>query len=220
MRRILLLIFPLIVLIFTGCLAVTNQVSTKKARVIYDVPNTVDADKVKEALKKAIGLRVEDIKDIENFFPEELPDKPAHPVNKNVFGALSTIAAGNPQIEAMQLDTSNAWVTVQGTETMGTPFNRRFIVYKGAIYPYKKGYRVYIYEFYQEGTDGIMGHITKEMAQAMTGNIEASLLLISQISNRFKEEVPSAKLISVYPSELKKIKLNWWNKGNFGLDKN
>ena len=207
-------------LIFTGCVDLTNQVSTKKARIVYSVPKNITSEKVEDALRKAIALRTSDIKEVENFMPEELPDKPAHPINKNIFGGIATIAAGNPQLEAMQLDTSNAWYTVQGTETLGMAFNKRFIVYKGAIYPYKKGYKVYIYEFYSEGTDGLIGHLTKSMAQAMTGGIEASLLLISQISNKFKEKIPSAKLINVYPLELKKVKLNWWNKGNFGLDKN
>ena len=208
--------FSILSLLITGCAFTNNQVSTKKARVIYFVPKTVDSAKLKQALLNAITLRTEDVKDVENFMPEKLPKKPGYPIEKNIFGALNSLAAGNPKLEAAQLDTSNSWYTVTGTETMGTPFNRQYIVYKGAIYPYEKGYKVYIYEFYQEGVDGIMGHITKSIANAISGE-KAPLLFIAQISNKFKKEIPKAKLENVSPSELKKIKLNLWNEGNLGL---
>ena len=204
--------------IITGCAFTNNQVSTKKARVIYFVPKKVDSEKVKEALLNAITLRTKDVKDVENFMPEKLPDTPGHPVRKNIFGTLNVIASGNPKLEATQLDTTNAWYSVEGTEEMGTPFNKQYVVYKGAIYPYKDGYKVYIYEFYQEGVDGIMGHITKAIAEKISGE-KAPLLFIAQISNRFKEKIPEAKLENVSPTSLRKIKLNLWNKGNFGLDK-
>jgi len=219
MKKILLNFMIIVGAIFiTGCAFTNNQVSTKKARLIYVVPKKVEASKVKEALLNAITLRTQDVKDVENLMPEQLPDKPGHPIQKNIFGALNAIAAGNPKLEATQLDTSNAWYTIEGTETMGTPFNRQYVVYKGAIYPYKNGYKVYIYEFYQEGVDGIMGHITKAIAETISGE-KAPLLFIAQIGNRFQEKVSDAKLVNAAPSELKKIKLNLWNKGNLGLDK-
>ena len=208
------LIFMMLLGIFMlGCASLNNQVSTRKARVIYFVPKTVNSEKVKDALLNAITLRTEDVKDVENFMPEKLPEQPAHPIRKNIFGALNTIAAGNPELEATQLDTTNAWYSVEGTEKMGTPFDRQYVVYKGAIYPYKDGYKVYIYEFYQEGVDGLMGHLTKAVAEAVSGH-KAPLLFIAQISNKFKEEIPEAKLENVSPTSLKKIKLNLWNKGD------
>jgi len=218
MKKFLGIVFFLVALLISGCAVTNNQVSTRKARVIYFVPKTVDSEKIKDALLNAITLRTTDVKDVENFMPEKLPAQPAHPVRKNIFGALNTFAAGNPKLEATQLDTSNAWYSVEGTEEMGTPFDRQYVVYKGAIYPYKDGYKVYIYEFYQEGVDGLMGHLTKAVAEAVSGE-KAPLLFIAQISNRFKEKIPEAKLVDVSPTSLKKIKLNLWNKGNFGLDK-
>ena len=218
MKKTLLFVISVIFLMITGCAVTDNQVSTKKARVIYFVPKTVDSEKVKQALYDAISLRAKDMKEVENFMPETLPQTPFRPVRKNIFGALNTIAAGNPKLEATQLDTTNAWYSVEGGEEMGTPFNRQYVVYKGAIYPYKDGYKVYIYEFYQEGVDGIMGHITKAVAESISGEA-APLLFIAQISNRFKEKIPEAKLENVSPMSLKKIKLNLWNKGNLGLDK-
>ena len=218
MKKTLLFVLSVLFLAITGCAVTDNQVSTKKARVIYFVPKTVDSEKVKQALYDAISLRAKDMKEVENFMPETLPQTPFRPVRKNIFGALNTIAAGNPKLEATQLDTTNAWYSVEGGEEMGTPFNRQYVVYKGAIYPYKDGYKVYIYEFYQEGVDGIMGHITKAVAESISGE-KAPLLFIAQISNKFKEKIPEAKLENVSPTSLKKIKLNLWNKGNLGLDK-
>jgi len=217
-RKIQLIFTILLGTFLLGCASLNNQVSTKKARVIYFVPKTVKSDKVKEALLNAITLRTQDVKDVENFMPEQLPNKPAHPIRKNIFGALNTLAAGNPKLEATQLDVTNSWYSVEGSEEMGTPFNRQYVVYKGAIYPYKDGYKVYIYEFYQEGVDGLMGHLTKAVAETISGE-KAPLLFIAQISNKFKESVPGAKLENVSPSDLKKIQLNLWNKGNLGLGK-
>ena len=218
MRKILITFFSVTIILLTGCAFTNNQVSMKKARVIYFVPKTVSSEKVKAALLNAITMRTQDVRDYENFMPEKLPEQPGHPVRKNIFGALNAIAAGNPQLEAAQLDTSNAWYSVQGIEQMGTLFNKVYVVYKGAIYPYKDGYKVYIYEFYQEGIDGIMGHITKSLVKVITKE-DAPLLFIAQISNRFKEKIPEAKLESAFPEVIKKIKLNLLTEGNFGLDK-
>jgi hypothetical protein len=211
--------FFVITILLSGCVSLNNQVSMKKARVIYDVPKTVDSEKVKESLLSAISSRTEDIKDIENLMPEELPEKPEHPiVNKNnIFAGLAPIANGNPEFEAMQLDTHNAWFSVQGKEEFKSIFNSNYVVYKGAIYPYKDGYKVYIYEFYREGTNGIVGHLAKKITKSVTKE-ETPLLLIAQISGKFKKKIPSAKLINAAPSKLKKIQLNWFNQGNFGLD--
>jgi len=191
----------------SGCAFTNNQVSTRKARVVYYVPKTVDNEKVKDALLKAISLRTQNVKDLEEFMPERLPEKPGHPIGNNVLGNLDDIVLGNPKIEAAKLDVSNAWYKVEGTEEIGTPLDQKYVIYKGAIYPYKKGYKVYIYEFYQEGTAGIVGHITKAIEHSIIKE-KTPLFFMTQISKKFKEEVPEAKLESVSPISLKKTILN------------
>jgi hypothetical protein len=205
MKLFKLFTFLFTLLLISGCAFTSNEVHSEKARAIYFVPKSVDAEKVKEALKDAIAGRVDNIKEVCNFMPETLPDTPGQPVNRNVFGALGTIAAGNPSMEAMKLDTSNAYCTLQGSETYGTVFNKKKVVYKAAIYPYKDGYKVYIYEFFQEGSNGLMGHLVKATVDKLMGS-NSPLLFMAQVMDKFERELPQAKLLNVTPSKIKEIK--------------
>ena len=84
-------------------------------------------------------------------------------------------------------------------------FNKKSVVYKAAIYPYKEGYKVYIYEFFQEGADGIMGHLIKASVDKIVGS-ESPLLFMAQVMDKFEREVPNAKLINVTPTKIKEVK--------------
>jgi len=200
-------IISFITLLFfiSGCAFTSNEVKTEKARAIYFVPKDVKPEMVKNALKEAISGRVSNIKEVCNFFPEELPDKPAKPTTSNMFGNLMTIAAGNPRLEAMRLNTTNAYCSYEGSESYGTMFNKKSVAFKAAIYPYKDGYKVYIYEFFQEGADGIMGHLIKTSVDKIVGS-ESPLLFMAQVMDKFERELPQAKLINVTPSKIKEVK--------------
>jgi len=185
-------------LFFVGC-AVTSldrKVSTKKARIIFFVPKTVSPETVQKKLYEAISFRVSNIKENENFFPEQLPDKPNHPKELQMFSKLSALSYGNPNIEMMKTDTSNAFYTVQGEGSTGSPFYKNLEFYKGAIYPYKDGYKVYLYMFYKEGTDGLMGAITKKVSDTILGRDDMRLLYVAQIRDEFLENLPEAKIES------------------------
>jgi len=202
-----LLAFFFSVLLITGCAFTSNEVKSQKARAIYYVPKDVNPEKVKEALKDAISGRVSNIKEVCNIMPEELPEKPQMPKTSNLFGGMAAMAAGSPQFEAMRLDLSNAFCAFEGSESYGTMFNKNTVFYKAAIYPYKDGYKVYIYEFFQEGADGIMGHLVKATVEKITGS-ESPYLFMAQVMEKFERELPNAKLISVYPSKIKEVKDN------------
>ncbi|WP_456488304.1 hypothetical protein [Caminibacter pacificus] len=192
---------------FAGCTFTSNEVKSEKARAIYYVPKNVKPEQVRDALKAAISGRVSNIKEVCNFFPEELPEKPDHPKTSNAFGGMMSIASGNPTLEAFRLDTSNAYCSFQGSETYGTMFNKNSVAYKAAIYPYKDGYKVYIYEFYQEGADGIMGHLVKASVAKIMGS-ESPALFMAQVMDKFERELPQAKLINVTPAKIKEVKDN------------
>jgi hypothetical protein len=203
--RLLKIFLTIVVLLgITGCVFTSNEVTTQKARAIYFIPKKVTVEEVKKALKAAIAGRVDNIKEICDFMPEKLPEKPAHPVNKNIFGSLSVIGAGNPSMEAAQLDTTNAYCTLQGSETYGGPFDEKSVIYKAAIYPYKKGYKVYIYEFFQESSNGIMGHLVKASIDKLMSS-DSPALFMAQVMDKFQRELPQAKLLNVDPEKIKEI---------------
>ncbi len=206
---------------FVGCAGASltkNTVKNKQARVIYFVDKSVSEDKIKEKLRDAVSLRVDDITENEGLMPEELPDTPQKPKINEQYKKLMAFTGQNGMNAAMQytsLDVSNAWYSVSGEGGMTSEFNNRAEYYKAAVYPYKEGYKVYIYEFYSEGTDGIMGNITNAAVEAVVGN-EGALLYMAQVRDKFLEALPEAKIIKQSPSKLAKINLNaiGWDTNN------
>lgn len=210
-RGVISLVLAMVVgFILNGCAASTamsNKNTTKKSRIIFDVSDKYDVEKIKSALTNAVSERVPNLRENENFFPDSLPEKPSKPVYKNMFGGLGAMAKGNPQFEMMSLNTSNAYYTISGNGGMDSGFNRKIEVYKGAIYPYKKGYRIYLYLFYEEGTDGLMGTLTKTMVDSIVGE-DGALLYMAQVRDAFLKEIPDATIISQSPRKLTKLNLN------------
>ena len=210
-KRVFLIITTLAVIIgLNGCAGTSvmdKKISSKKARIIFEVPNTVSMEDVTKGLYDAVSYRVSDLRENENLLPEELAVKAESPKQSKMFRGLAAMAGGNPQFEMMQLDTSNAYYTVSGDGFMASGFNAKAEYYKAAVYPYIGGYKVYIYLFYQEGTDGIMGALTKMAVDSIVGK-EGSLLFIAQVRDEFKKLVPEATIKSQSPRKLEKVILN------------
>ena len=210
-KRVFLIITTLTVIIgLSGCAGASimdTKVSSKKARIIFEVPNTVPIEKVTKGLYDAVSYRVSDLQENENLLPEELPAKAESPKQSQMFRGMASMAGGNPKFQMMQLDTSNAYFTVSGAGTMASGFNAKAEYYKAAVYPYKNGYKVYIYLFYQEGTDGIMGALTKMAVDSIVGQ-EGALLFVAQVRDKFMKEVPEAVIKNQSPRKLEKIVLN------------
>ena len=199
----------------SGCASsmMTNQESSKQARIIFEVPNSVNLEDVKNALQGAITHRTTDIKEQENLPPEELPEKAGHPIQGRGFGGMmGALTAGNPSFAMMKINTSNAYYTITGKSESGSMVSSVVSYFKGAIYPYKGGAKIYIYQFYKEGTKGLIGHLAKAMAEKMVGE-DTQLLYIAQVRDKFLELVPQAKIKSQSPSKLKKVILKGLQKG-------
>jgi len=190
-----------------GASLMDTKVSSKKARIIFEVPSTEDIDKVTKALYDAVSYRVSDLKENENLLPETLPSKAGFPQQSQMMRRLASMAGGNPQFQMMQLDTSNAYYTVSGAGAMASGFNAKAEYYKAAIYPYKNGYKVYLYLFYQEGTDGIMGSLTKMAVDSIVGK-EGALLFVAQVRDKFMKLLPSAVIKNQSPRKLNQVVLN------------
>ncbi len=214
MKRIILGVSSVIILVFTGCSAMYNvtkpQQSSKKARVIIDVPSSVDINQIKDALREAIAYRSESFKENENFLPEELPEKAGHPTKNNAFGSLAALGAGNPNMESMTYDTSNSYYFIKGKEDMSTPFTTKEMAYVGALYPAKTYNRIYLVIFYQEGSEGISGAITKATADMLIG-AKGAIPFIVQVKEKFLSLMPEANVVSTSPSEIKNLKLDIFN---------
>ena len=208
-RVLSLMISIFTISLFTGCASsmLDKRVSTKKARVIFFVPAKYSPEQVQKALYEAISFRADNLKEQENFFPEKLPDQPDSPKQTSLFGGrFAVLAQGDPNFEAMNLNTSNAFYTVTGTGKASSPVFANYAVFKGAIYPYKDGYKVYIYLFYKEGSDGIMGALVQGISSSIVGQKDTRLLYMAQVRDEFLKKIPDAKITSEFPLSLSKIK--------------
>jgi hypothetical protein len=195
-----------------GCVSTKPQTSSKKARVVIDVPVSVDAERVKNALKEAVAYRSDGFQEIEGFPPDIIPTEPGSPQTKPVFGGgLAALAGGNPQFEALNTNTSDAYYTIRGQEMFGSFYNKKQMSYVGSIYSAKEVNRVYLYVFYQEGSSGITGALTKAVVDQMAG-AKGAIPFVVQIKERFLASVPEAAIVSTVPSELKDLKLTSINR--------
>jgi len=208
--KFLFLVSSIVLLInLSGCAGASitdTRVSSKQARIIFEVPKDVDIDKITKSLYEAISYRVSDLSENEGLLPEKLPEKPGYPQNTSL-GNLAVMAGNNITLKMMQLDMSNSYYYVSGQGSMSTAFNDQLEYYKAAVYPYKDGYKIYIYLFYQEGVDGILGSLTDMAVKSIVGQ-DGALLYMAQIRDKFKNLVPEAKITSQSPRKLEKIVLN------------
>ena len=209
----------LLVFLLSGCVSSvgTSKVSSKKSRIIFEVPASVNSEKVSESLFEAVNLRVNDLQTNENFLPEQLPAQPEGPKSSgsaisSQLQGLAAMAGGSPALEMMNLNTTNAYYTVSGQGGSSSSFNKQEEYYKAAVYPYKDGYKIYLYLFYKEGTNGIVGALAKSALASVVGN-EGSLLYMAQVRDKFIKFIPEAKIISQSPSKLNQVVLNGATKG-------
>jgi len=210
-----------LIVFFSGCSGLnltTSQVKNKESRIIFFVKKSVSREKLKESLKDAIAYRVDDLIVNEGLMPENLPLKPSRPKINEQFKKLMSFAGSNGISASMRyrsLDTSNAWYSVGGKGGMTSEYTNQAEYYKAAIYPYQNGYKVYIYQFYTESSDGLIGNLTNATVKAIVGS-KSALLYMAQVRNRFLKDIPSAKIIQQTPGRLKQIKLDaiGWNHGS------
>jgi hypothetical protein len=209
--KISMVLVSTVAILFSGCVGLNSikpQSSSKKARIIFEVPSSVDLNTVNSALKNAIASRSTSFQDNENFVPEVLPDVAGAPVNKEVIGGgLIALAGGNPTIASMNTDISGATYSIKGTEEIGTPFNKKQMAYIGAVYPSKNITKVYLLVYYQEGSDGVIGALAKAGSDAIVG-ADGALPFTLQIEEKFLQNLTSAKVVSATPQELNTLKLN------------
>jgi hypothetical protein len=198
----------------TGALNATKtQQSSEKAMVIIDIPSSTDLASVKKGLREAIAYRSKSFRENTNFLPSELPANPLEPNfnGKTIFsGGLMNMAAGNPSIEMMKTDVTNSYYYLSGTEDLGNYFARKSMAYVGALYPAKDISRVYLVVYFQEGTSGIQGALTKAMADSIIGG-KGAIPFMLQVKEKFLDNVPAGKVVKVQPIELNDVMLTRFN---------
>lgn len=195
-----------------------------KTRFVFEVPSSVDLEQLKTALKDAIKFRaVDKTQEVNNFMPDDLPEKPGDVTfpdnsamaNKGMFGSMmSNAMTSNGQMVAMSANMKDAVYGIQGyhaSSTIGFSNNKDSEGYVGAIYPYDKGYRVYIYTFFNKSRD-MFGKVTDWVVQkTLTNDLDFGYSNAVQVRDKFLENEPDAVLKRQDPSWLSQYKLSTMN---------
>lgn len=202
-----------------------NDATLIKTRFVYDVPSNADIEKLKASLKDAIKFRaVDKTEEVNNFMPDDLPEKPsdvafpdnsAPSYNNSMFGSMiSNSMSSNGQIVAMSANMKGAVYGIKGyyaTSVVGFSKNNSSEGYVGAIYPYEKGYRVYIYTFFNKNRDMFGKAADWVVGKALTNDLDQGYSNAVQVRDKFLEAEPEAAIKRQDPPFLSQYKLSTLN---------
>lgn len=196
-----------------------------KTRFVFEVPPNADLEQLKVALKDAIKFRaVDQTQEVNNFMPDDLPEKPGDVTfsdngsvaNSGMFGSiLSNAMTTNGQMVAMSANMKDAVYGIKGYAASSSLFVSSHKSdaegYVGAIYPYDKGYRVYIYTFFNNKVD-MVGKATDWLVKkALTNDLDFGYSNAVQVRDKFLENEHDAILKRQDPSWLSQYKLSTLN---------
>lgn len=201
-----------------------DDASLIKTRFVYEVPSTVDIEKLKASLKDAIKFRaVDKTEEVNNFMPDALPEKPGDvvfpdsntPSSNSMFGSIvSNAMTTNGQMVAMSANMKGAVYGIKGyyaTTVIGFSKNNSSEGYVGAIYPYEKGYRVYIYTFFNKSRDMFGKAADWLVGKTLTGDLDQGYSNAVQVRDKFLEAEPEATIKRQDPPFLSQYKLSTLN---------
>jgi hypothetical protein len=187
--------------LITGCASTANKgLEQYIGRAIFEIPNSHSSGEVVDGIYNAIAWRSSNLQKFEKFMPEELPDTPPKPklVTKQAgIGAFS--------FTFMNVDCGNdVWVSMNGQEdalktSLGTSEQGG---YRVCIYPYKDGYKAYIYGIYTYSESNSIGGLIvsgiRKVVNSSTCDGEKTYnCWFKQIVSKIEEKFPDAKVVRV-----------------------
>ena len=201
MLKVSSVFFPLLLYSFiTSCAPLSTKYEQYIGRAIFDIPNTYKPDEVVDGIYNAIAWRSSNLQKFQKLFPDELPDKPGVPKMGS-----KEVGLGVYSIQFATVDCGeNVWVSMTGQENeLRSPYGTTDAgIYKVCIYPYKDGYRVYIFGIYtySESTSigGIIASGIKKVV--MSGLCQGDSVYncwFEQIVDRVKKKFSDAQLVKL-----------------------
>lgn len=205
--RSLFLLIPMfsVSILISGCASTAKKgYEQYVGRAIFDIPNSYKSNEVVDKVYDAVAKRATNMQQTKLLFPEQLPDTPEKPVIEN-----KELGFGPYSFNLISIKCGNAWVSISGQEpdlksSYGTTDTKG---YKACIYPYKDGYRAYVFGLYTYSeNDSLTGLIARGIKKAVTSAVckddKYFNCLFDQIISKLKENVPDGKMVSLeYPQQ-------------------
>lgn len=193
-----------------------------KTRIVLDMPTTTDIETVKTSLKDAIKFRATDkTEEVSNFTPDDLPTAPGDvtfPENgtasasNSMFGSMiSNAMTTNGQMVAMSANMKGAVYGIKGYASWGFMSNKSYEGYVGAIYPYEKGYRIYLYSFFNKTRDTV-GKVSDWItSKTLSDDLDMGYSNAVQVRDKFLATEQTATIKRQDPSFLAQYKISTAN---------
>ncbi|WP_457755324.1 hypothetical protein [Thermovibrio ammonificans] len=201
MKRMLALVT---VAFLASCTTMTRKQTTYFGKEVIDVPKSYTLQQVLDKTEDILASRATNIQKFVGFMPDELPDKPGHPVFK-----MQDLGIGISNITFATISCGDkAVATISGQEpALKSPYGTiQMSGYKACIYPYKRGYRIYIVGTYMKNdSSGIGGFLTRMIEKGVNSAVCNGMSTFdcywNDIVKKTKEDFPNAKILEIqYPT--------------------
>lgn len=204
-----------------------------RVKYTFEAPESANVEAMKSALKEAIkNSASSQVQEVNGFEPDSLPEQPGSVefqksgtgnASGSIFGGImSNAIASNGQMIAMGAQFGDAIYGIKGYSSsgfrgvMGIGNNVTYEGYVGAIYHYKKGYRIYIFGIFNQQRDWLGKSTEWMVTQALSGGLPATYINVIHARDTFLSEYPGAQLTRQEPEWVSKYKSSGgiWNSVN------
>ncbi len=198
-RSILFLIF--LIPLLSGCINTATKTHEQYlGRLVLDIPNSYEQKEVVNNVYDALSIRASQLQKYENFFPEEFPEKPARPKMQNKEMGIGMYSMNFINVKCGD----NAWISISGQERgLKSAYGTKDLgSYRVCIYPYKKGYRVYvigIYTYSEQNSilGSIAGAIKKGVTKATCDTDKVYNCWFNQVVKEIENKFTNAKVVRI-----------------------
>ncbi len=193
----------LISLGLVGCQSTTKTKVTKKSYAIYDVQvnENIEPTDMASAIKRALQSNTQSVRIVEDLPPYPLPEAAPRFQLVNPFGKSSGFAALAGNIKVPTCDGALVYAQAQDSSMSSYGENTQF--YTG-LWQYEGGYHVDVYTQFDIETGGLENLGVDLMREILGDSSQFIPRTIKSIKDNLESLNASAKLVTAYPSDLKK----------------
>jgi len=196
-------------LLLVSCSGMQSKEETYIGKEVFDLPSNYTLKEIVVKSQKVVGENADEVKKVVGLMPEKLPSSPGEPTIKVI-----PTTAGNTGGEENSEYTSPVVINCSDAAAIVTavqyPSDFDFVettgvLYKVCIYPYSKGYRVYVVGAYTRYIPNKIGQMLTGVVKKFKGTECENMTDLNcswyKLVQRTKKEFKDAKILELkYPN--------------------
>jgi len=197
-----------------SCSGMQSKEETYIGKEVFDLPFNYTLKEIVVKSQKVVGENADDVKKVVGLMPKELPTKPGEPSIKitsspGIGGGGEENASDYSSPVVVNCPDAAATVTAVQYPSDFDFVETTGVLYKVCIYPYSKGYRVYLVGAYTRYIPNKIGQMLTGVVKKFKGTECENMTDLDcswhKVVEKTKQTFPDAKVIEVkYPTGLKK----------------